>query len=131
MTKIWAFIRHNSGIIIGASMIPIVILYAYGCQSKVISLVNSKITITREQLVLEVDHFLAQAELKFQDLERQDLVRNTIFNSLTDIAQGKVPDFPGVMLMIGNILGLGAVIDNVRKRTYINTIKSNIVKVNK
>ncbi|MBW7992803.1 MAG: hypothetical protein FVQ84_22675 [Planctomycetes bacterium] len=123
-SKAWAFIRHNSGIIISLLMVPVFLIYAYGCQSTVVSLVNSDLKVTRAEFTLEVEHFLAAAELKYSDLDRQDLARNTIFNSLAEVAQGKVPDLPGVMLLIGNILGLGAIVDNVRKRTHINTLKS-------
>jgi len=81
--------------------------------------------ITRAELIAEVDFFLAQAESKIQDLDRQDLVKGTIFNSLVELAQGGTVNPAGIALVIGNILGLGAVIDNVRKRTFINTIKGD------
>jgi len=123
MTKIWKFIRHNSGVVIGSAMIPFVLIFAYSCQSVVISSLSPGKKINRQQLVNEVDFFLAEAEAKFSDLDRQDLVKNTIFNSILDLAQGTTPNPAGIALVIGNILGLGAVIDNVRKRTHINTLK--------
>lgn len=124
MTKLWTFIRHNSGICIGFALLPLVLIYAYSCQSTVVSLVRPGQLITRPELVAEVDYFLAEAETKFDDLDRQDLVKNTLFNSLIELAQGKAVNPAGIALVIGNILGLGAVIDNVRKRTHINTLKT-------
>lgn len=123
MKKIYTFIRHNSGIVIGFCLLPLVLLYAYSCHSTVISLVQTNRKVTRQELVAEVDFILAQAAAKFDDLDRQDLVKSTIFNSLIEVAQGKPPNAAGVALVIGNILGLGAVVDNVRKRTHINTLK--------
>lgn len=125
MTKLYTFFRHNSGICIGFVLLPLILIYAYSCQSTVVSLVNSDIRITRQQLVLEVDTFLAAAALKFTDLDRQDLVKGTIFNSVLELAQGGTINPAGIALVIGNILGLGAVIDNVRKRTHINTLKGD------
>ncbi len=125
MKKLYAFFRHNSGICIGFFLAPFILIYAYSCQSVVFSGVNPSRKINRQQLVIEVDTFLAQAELKFSDLDRQDMVKDSIFNSVLDLANG-IPTNPmGVMLMIGNALGLGAVIDNVRKRTHINTLKGS------
>jgi len=127
MLKIWTFVRHNSGMVIGFLLLPFVLLYAYGCQSTVVSLVSPNRHITRAELIAEVDYFLAQAEARFEDLDRQDLVKGTIFNSLLELAQGGTVNPAGVALMLGNILGLGAIVDNVRKRTHINTLKGGNV----
>jgi len=131
MTKIWTYIRHNSGIVIGSAMIPFVLFYAISCQSVVVSGLQPGKKVNREELVAEVDFFLAQAEAKFNDLDRQDLVRDTIFNSVLDLAQGGAVNPAGLMLVIGNVLGLGAVIDNVRKRTHINTLKGGNLNAKK
>lgn len=125
MTKIYAFFRHNSGLIIGFCLIPLFLLYAYSCQSVVVSTVSPGKMISRQQLVAEVDLFLANAEAKFEDLDRQDLVKNTIFNSVLDLAHGKPVNPAGVLLVLGNVLGFGAVLDNVRKRTHLNTLKGS------
>jgi len=85
--------------------------------------------VTRSELIAEVDLILAQAAAKFDDLDRQDLVKSTIFNSVLNLAQGKTPDPIGVALTIGNLLGIGAVVDNVRKRTHINTLKGESLNV--
>jgi len=108
-------------------MIPFVLIFAYSCQSVVVSSLQTGEKVTRAELVSEVDFFLTQAELKFADLDRQDLVKETIFNSLVEVAQGGQVNPLGVLLMAGNLLGLGAVVDNVRKRTHINTLKGGHV----
>lgn len=123
MNQIYARVRHNSGIVLSALLIPTILIYVYSCQSVVVSTIPGRGRISRPELVAEVDLFLAAAEAKFDDLDRQDLVKNTIFNSVLDLAQGGTVNPAGIALVIGNILGLGAVIDNVRKRTHINTLK--------
>jgi len=127
LTKIWSFVRHNSGIVLSTALLPFILIYAYSCQSVVVSTVFPGQKVTRTELIAEVDLFLAKAESKFQDLDRQDLVKGTIFNSLSEISQGGTVNPAGIMLMIGNVLGLGALIDNVRKRTHINTLKGGNV----
>lgn len=127
--KIYDFVRHNFGVCMGIPLCSLFLLYAYSCESNVVSIINPNIKITRGQLLVEVDSFLAQAEMKFDDLDRQDLVRDTLFNGLTELAAGGTINPAGILLTLGNILGIGAVIDNVRKRTYIATVKSALKKV--
>lgn len=123
MNKIWKFIRHNSGIVIGSFTIPLVVFFAYSCQSVVVSTIPGRGKISRPELIAEVDLFLAAAEAKFTDLDRQDMVKDTIFNSVAELAVGGTINPLGVAMVIANALGIGAVIDNVRKRTHINTLK--------
>lgn len=127
MTKIWAFIRHNQGMFIGSAIAIAVLIWTYGCHSQVTSIVNPTVLVTRAEFKLEVDNYLAIAELRFADLDRQDAIKETLFNTAIDFMQGGNVNPAAVALVIGNILGLGAIIDNARKRTHINTLKSNTV----
>lgn len=129
MTKLWSFVRHNSGVCFGVPLCLLVIMYAYSCQSQVVSLVNPQLKLSRTELLAEVDSILLAAARKFDDLDRQDLVKDTIFNSVLDLAQGGAVNPTGIALVLGNILGLGAVIDNIRKRTHINTLKGESLNV--
>lgn len=135
MTKLWAFIRHNSGIVIGSTIAIAILGWVYGCQSQVTSIVNPTVLVTRGEFELEVDTFLAQqklkvdmfiaqAELKVTDLDKQDLIKDTIFNTAINFMQGGNVNPAAVAIVIGNILGIGAIVDNVRKRTLIETMKS-------
>lgn len=125
MKKIWAFVRHNSGIVIGSVLAIAILIWTYGCESQVTSILYAPDLVNRGQLQIEVDTFIAQAELKFVDLDRQDEVKSTLFNVAIDFMQGGKVNPAAVAIVIGNILGLGAVVDNVRKRTLIQTLKSN------
>lgn len=127
MTKIYAFIRHNSCQILTVIVSVIVILFAYSCQSTVVSITNPPVRVTRGEFVIEVESFLANAELKFGDLDRQDLVKETIFDSVLDLVSGGDINPIGVATAILGILGLGAIGDNIRKRTHINTLKGNLL----
>lgn len=125
MTKLYAFFRHNSCTVIGLFLCCCVLLWCYSCQSTVVSLIDPGARITRAQLVLEVDTYLSNAELQFSDLDRQDFVKNTIFNSVLDLAQCKSINPIGIAIALSGILGLGAIGDNIRKRTHINTLKGS------
>lgn len=123
MTKIWAFIRHNSGIVIGVIIAIAVLIWAYGCQSQVTSILYAPGLVNRGELQIEVDTFIAQAELKFADLDRQDELKSTLFNTAIDFMQGGKINPVAIALVIGNLIGVGAIGDNIRKRTHINTLK--------
>ncbi len=125
MKNIWKFIRHNKGMFIGGAIALAVLIWTYGCQSQVTSIVNPTVLVTRAELKLEVDNYLAIAEIKFANLDRQDSIKKTLFNTAIDFMQGGNVNPAAVALVIGNILGLGAIIDNACKRTHINTLKSN------
>lgn len=125
MTELWAFIRHNSGMCIGTVLVICVLVWCYGCESKVMSITDPPRLVPRSDLELEVDHFLKTAEIRFKELDQQDEFKRVIFAAAMEfMSAGKVNPI-AIALTLGNILGLGAVIDNVRKRTHINTLKSN------
>lgn len=125
MKEIWKFVRHNQGMFIGVLLAIGVFSWTYGCKSKVRSITNPIIMVNRRELQIEVDNFIAQAELRFAELDKQDQVKSTLFNVAIDFMQGGNINPAAVAIVIGNILGLGAVIDNVRKRTLINTLKGS------
>lgn len=127
MTKIWAFIRHNQGMFIGGAIAIAVLIWTYGCESQVTSIVNAPTLVNRSELELEVNDFVARAELKFKQLDQQDTFKRAIFTMAIDFMKGGSINPVAVAIIIGNILGLGAVIDNVRKRTLIQTLKNNAV----
>lgn len=123
MTKIWAFIRHNSGIVISSILVIGILAWVYGCPSQVVSINNPPAMVTRGALEIEVDHFLKQAEMRFAELDQQDEFKRTIFAMAMEfMSEGRVNPL-AIAITLGNLLGIGAVVDNVRKRTLINTLK--------
>lgn len=130
MTKLWQFIRHNSGMVVGCTLAAIVLTWAYGCQSQVRSIVNPVVFVNRGELHLEVDHFVSQAELKFQDLDKQDEFKQALFDIAINFMETGQVNPIGVAMTIATILGVAAGVDNVRKRTHINTLKGGNGKAN-
>ncbi|GAI98170.1 unnamed protein product [marine sediment metagenome] len=125
MKELWTFIRHNQGMFIGGAIAAIVLIWAYGCESQVKSIVNPIVSVNRGELKAEVNNFIALAELRFADLDRQDETKKALFDIAIDFMQGGKINPAAVALTLGNILGLGAIIDNARKRTHIATLKGN------
>jgi len=125
MKSIYAWFRHNRGIVISCVLASGILFWVYACQSRVRSIVKPDIIVTRHELNAEVEHFLRQAELKFQDLDRQDEFKKLLFETAINFAEGKTVSPIAVLITLGNILGIGAIIDNQRKDVHIKTLKNN------
>lgn len=127
MKSIWTFIRHNRGILISTVLVGILLFWAYSCQSKVRSITNPDTFVTRPELNAEVEHFLAQAQLKFADLDRQDEFKRLIFEAaITFVEEGTINPL-AIIMTSSSILGIGAILDNQRKDVRIKTQKTNAV----
>lgn len=123
MTKIWAFIRHNSGIVTGSILAIGLLVWCYGCPSQVTSVTDPPKLVTRPELDIEVEYFLEMAEIRYAELDRQDEFKEAVFAVAINLLEGGSLNPGAIALILGNLLGFGAVIDNIRKRTYINTLK--------
>lgn len=124
MTKLWAFVRHNSGIIIGSILCIFTLVWVYGCPSKVTSITDPPKLVSRPELEAEVDYFLQMTEIRFAELDQQDEFKRTIFAMAMGFIDGGSINPAAIFLVLGNLIGVGAVVDNVRKRTVINTLKN-------
>lgn len=93
-----------------------ILLYAYGCEPKTDSLISADKKVTRIELQTELELFLARARAGEKDLERQEQIRDMIFNQALVIAQGNQVNPLGVVTSLLAILGIGATIDDVRLR---------------
>lgn len=80
MKKALKFINDNHHYIIAAIILLVACFWTYGCHSQVNSILNPNQRITRAELEIEVDYFLAHAELKFMDLDKQDQIKQALLD---------------------------------------------------
>lgn len=125
MSKLWQKLRHNQAIVISGILVLAVVAWVYGCQPSVRSIQGPDRRLTRPEFQDEVDYFAAQAASRFESLEQQEKLRQTIFNLSLEYAKGGSVNPVAVAITLGNILGLGAIIDNRRKDVVIKTLKNN------
>lgn len=129
--KLWTIIRHNYPFIIGIALAAGTLVWAYGCQSQVASINSPSRLVTRDELRIEVEAYLATAELRFADLDRQDEFKAELFNmAIQFMTEGKINPVAVAMAM-GNIIGIGAIVSNARKDTRIKSAKSEIETLSK
>lgn len=123
--KLLSLVRNETGQLICLVIAGLVILWAYGCESVVTSLRDNGKMVTRDELDLELQTYLATAEIRFRQLDRQDSFKRILFEKTAAFAKtGEINPF-GLLSTLFAILGVGAIADNVRKRI---TIRKNLTE---
>lgn len=116
-------LTNNLFISFGIVICLCLLVWFYGCESKVRSLDGSKSLVTRGELQAELDVFLERAEARYRQLDRQDMLKMTLLNHLALFAETGTVNPLGVVSGIIGILGTGAIADNVRVRKKASNSK--------
>lgn len=130
MKNIRKWIRHNQGIFVALIIGCGLLVWTYGCESKVSSIkypdimVNVgelKIEIESEvaRLNLEVENIVAKGELKMEELAEMDRIKQTLLNFVAITADAETVNPAGLVGLLFSVLGVGAVIDNRAKDKVI------------
>lgn len=118
----WKTITHNQGLITAAVITMGLLVWSYGCESKVQSLVGKQ-QVTRPQLALELneqakmieaqlDNLNKQAAERFEQLDNKDAIKAKVFDAVAIATTTGGFNTTGLLTLAGSILGLGAVVDN-------------------
>lgn len=110
------FTSHNTGITIAACIIFCIVIWIFGCNPKVQSLIDPTQRITSEELAIEIDTFLAMAEIRYGQLEQKERLKQMVFkHTLLFADSGSINPY-GIMMSLQAIIGTGAIVDNMTKR---------------
>jgi len=131
LAKLKDLLNHERFQVIGVCVTIIFFVWFFGCESKVRSLGNPQLLITRSELNAEVDFYLAQAEIRFNDLDKQDEFKRFLVEKSLIIAEGGAVNPYGIFATVLGIFGIGATVDNVRKRNVIRTNLKQYVSATK
>lgn len=123
MKVIWKWIRHNQGAFVALIIVCGLMVWNFGCESKVQSLKNPDIMVNAEELALEIESvvavlnleaetILAQGELRMEELEKMDEFKRTLINFAAITADAQTVNPAGLLALVFSILGFGAVVDN-------------------
>jgi len=94
----------------------------YGCEPKCFDPMNPGERITRTELDISIDTFIAKANAGYASLEQQEELRAFLLEqSLNTAATGNLNPL-ALITSICTILGIGAGVDNVRKRKEIKKL---------
>lgn len=110
------FTSHNTGITLAACLVFCIVIWIFGCDPKVQSLIDPTQRITRAELAIEVDTFLAMAEIRYGQLEQKERLKQMVFKHALLFAEGGAVNPYGIMMSLQAIIGTGAIVDNMTKR---------------
>lgn len=71
---------------------------------------------------IEITTLTAAIELKYAQLDKQDELKQALYQIGSLAAESGTFNWPGIIATMGGILGVGAITDNVRKRIEINKL---------
>ena len=123
--KIKETLRHNQALAIAVVIVICLGVWLIGCESSVTSPINPPKKVNRLQLDAEIDRLVVDIDTAIEDLNKQDLFKQKIFEIGLAAAQGGTVDPIGAGVTLLGILGIGAVADNRKKDSIIKTLKNN------
>lgn len=137
MKTLRKIVSHNQGTFIAVIVILGISVWVFGCESKVSSIIEPTLQVTRAELKVEVDqeirrlegeleYIAAFSQAKVSDLDRQDAMKEKLMNFAAITAEGTTVNPAGVVGLLFSIFGIGAVIDN---RIKDKVIKNRPLKV--
>jgi len=109
------FFNDNHSGVIAAGIVLLIMLWSYGCQSKVRSLDHPNTLITRDELKAEVDGYLAMARARLADLDRQDEIKLLLFEQASLFSQSGVINPAGLLTTVVSVFAVGSALDQRRK----------------
>ena len=124
LEKIKVAFRHNQFLTFAVVIVVVLGAWLMGCESQVTSPFNPSHDVTRSQLNNEVEKYMADLELAYADLDKQDLFKQKIFELGVVAAQGGTINPVGAGITLLGVLGIGAVADNRKKDSIIKTMKN-------
>ena len=123
--KIKETLRHNQALAVAVVIAICLGVWLIGCESSVTSPINPPKKVNRLQLDAEIDRLVVDIDTAIEDLNKQDLFKQKIFEIGLVAAQGGTVDPIGAGVTLLGILGIGAVADNRKKDSIIKTLKNN------
>jgi len=123
MSKIFGFVLNGERY--QAIAIFFIVTFAVlflSCESTVNSIVEPSHKVTRQELQNEVDFYLAQAKIRFEKLDKAEEFKKAILDNAIIYTQSGTINPVGLLTTFAGIFGIGAAVDNVRKRKLLKNI---------
>ena len=124
MKKLAELFRHYQGTSIAIVIVIASLYWIYGCESKVMSIINMPAKVTRSELKIEIDAFLATAEIRYAELDKQDEFKKKVVEFAVIMAEGGTLNPAGVVVGLAAVLGVGGIVDNRKKDSLIKLLQN-------
>lgn len=98
------------------------LIWFLGCEPKTQSLIDPTQQVTRAQLDIEIDTIISKSNIAYASLEKQEHLREFLLQqALIGASAGTINPLT-LFTSLAAILGVGATVDNVRKRKDIKRL---------
>jgi len=118
----WTTIKEKWPTFVTFQACIFMIFYAYGCEPKTTSLIDPGQKVTRPQLKTEIELLMMQSENRIADLDRQEALRQAIFEQGLIMAQTRTINPIGVVTSLLAVLGIGMSADDIRLRKKVKVL---------
>lgn len=123
MKEIARWVRHNQGFFVSLVVSVGLVVWTFGCESKVTSLIHAGKMVSGEELKLELEaesarleseleQLIKQAELKYKELARKDAIKQKLLDFTLLAGEAGTLNPSGLVGLLVGVLGIGAVVDN-------------------
>ena len=102
----------------------------FSCESKTHSLKDPTRKVNQAELMAEFDFITAQMAIRINDIDKQNAFKQMISDNAVLIGSEGQINLAGIITTLAAIFGIGAVVDNVRKRKAIANGKETSGKTN-
>lgn len=125
----YTWIRHNIGAVISFVLAVMLVVWAYGCDSRVKSLIETGY-VTRNELTVElnaevrrleaeIDRLTELATARYTELDRKDAIKVKLFDAVSIATQAGNFNTVGLATLAGSLMAIGLGVDNRIKGVVI------------
>ena len=115
MKKFLTYLNDQHWYLIAIVVACVFLLWIYGCQSQVRSMIDPTKMVSREELQVEADYLIGQIKNKMSDLDRQDELKMLMLEQATIFGQSGTFNPTGLMNTIVTIGAIAFGLDRNRK----------------
>jgi hypothetical protein len=123
MAKFFHWMNENHWYIIATIIICAFILWLFGCQSQVKSMVYPERMVNRSELKAESDYLIATIQSRVENLDDQDAIKRLILEQATIF--GTTGTFNPLGLL-NTIVSIGAISFGLNRNQKVNALKTQL-----
>lgn len=103
MKTLLKFLNDQHWFIIAFLLSVFAAMWIYGCESQVSSLIDPDKKVNRSELQVEIEYVAGIARTRIEGLDKQDEIKQALFDALTLVSQGGQINTMGVLNLFATI----------------------------
>lgn len=121
MKNLLKLINDNHWYLVAIAIIAGMVFWTHGCESQVASLIDPTQKVNRAGLQNELNYIVGQVEIKVADLDKQEALKQALFDSMIVVAQGGQINTLGIINLAATI---GAISFGLNRNQKLKNVQS-------